>query len=98
MESGGIMRLNRTERLINLLLEFQKRSICSAESLAETFHMNVRTIYRDIEVLRDVGIAIVGLPGTGYKLPADFVPISADILTNPTLERPAWLQAINQRR
>lgn len=92
------MRLNRTQRLINLLLEFQKRGICSAESLAETFNLNVRTIYRDIDVLRDAGIAVVGMPGTGYKLPDGFAPIPRDILTNPMLERPAWLEYINKRR
>ncbi|MBX3083678.1 MAG: HTH domain-containing protein [Anaerolineae bacterium] len=90
--------MNRTERLIDLVLEFQTHGVCSAESLAEKFNMNVRTIYRDIEVLRDAGISVVGMPGTGYKLPADFVPIPADILTNVNLEPPAWLQAINQRR
>jgi predicted DNA-binding transcriptional regulator YafY len=89
--------MNRTERLIKLVLEFQKRGVCSAESLAEQFNLNVRTIYRDIDVLRQVGIALVGMPGTGYKLPADFVPIPANILRDETLERPTWLQHIEKQ-
>jgi len=92
------MRMNRTERLIDLVLEFQKRGVCSAESLAEKFNMNVRTIYRDIDVLREAGIPVVGMPGTGYKLPDDFIPIRAGILRNDAAEYPAWLQNINKRR
>ena len=52
---------------------------------------------RHIEVLRQAGISLVGMPGTGYKLPPDFVPIPATILKDETLERPAWLKSIDKQ-
>jgi predicted DNA-binding transcriptional regulator YafY len=60
--------MNRTDRLMGILLELQARSELRAEDLAATFEVSVRTIYRDVEALCETGVPIIATPGTGYRL------------------------------
>ena len=43
--------MNRTDRLLGVLLELQSRRAARAEDLAEHFETSKRTIYRDIQAL-----------------------------------------------
>ena len=63
---GGGM--NRTDRLLAILLEFQARRQLRAEDLAARFEVSVRTIYRDVGALTEGGVPIAALPGIGYQL------------------------------
>jgi predicted DNA-binding transcriptional regulator YafY len=60
--------MNRTDRLLAIILELQGKSRQRAEDLAETFETSKRTIYRDIQALGEAGVPIVSIPGLGYSL------------------------------
>ncbi len=60
--------MNRTDRLMAILLEFQARGELRAEDLARRFEISVRTVYRDIQALSEGGVPVVATPGKGYRL------------------------------
>jgi predicted DNA-binding transcriptional regulator YafY len=60
--------MNRTDRLLAIVLELQGARRRRAEDLAATFETSKRTIYRDIEALCEAGVPIVAVPGRGYSL------------------------------
>ncbi len=60
--------MNRTDRLLAILLELQARKQVRAEDLAATFEVSKRTIYRDMLALDESGVPIVAIPGQGYSL------------------------------
>jgi len=60
--------MNRTDRLLAIILELQGKRHRRAEDLAATFETSKRTIYRDILALAEAGVPIVSTPGKGYAL------------------------------
>lgn len=61
--------MTRTQRLLTLLqILKENRYPIKAETLASQLEVSVRSIYRDIESLRDQGAEIVGEAGIGYQL------------------------------
>ncbi|WP_134684706.1 helix-turn-helix transcriptional regulator [Brevibacillus migulae] len=60
--------MNKTERMLAIILELQSKGTQRAEDLAATFETSVRTIYRDIQALSEAGVPVAGLPGQGYTL------------------------------
>ncbi len=60
--------MNRTDRLLGVLLELQRRKRVRAEDLAATFETSKRTIYRDIQALCETGVPIIAQAGLGYSL------------------------------
>ncbi len=60
--------MNRTDRLLAIILELQGKGRQRAEDLADTFETSKRTIYRDIQALGEAGVPIVSIPGLGYSL------------------------------
>lgn len=60
--------MNKTDRLLAILLELQQRKVMRAEDLASLFETSVRTIYRDIQALSEAGVPVIGAPGQGYSL------------------------------
>jgi predicted DNA-binding transcriptional regulator YafY len=60
--------MNRTDRLLAIVLELQGRGEQRAEDLAVTFETSKRTIYRDIQALSEAGVPLVAVPGRGYSL------------------------------
>jgi predicted DNA-binding transcriptional regulator YafY len=79
--------MNRTDRLLAIVLELQARGGARAEDLARTFEVSKRTIYRDITALCEARVPVVASPGTGYKLmegyflpPLSFTPDEAAML------------------
>lgn len=79
--------MNRTDRLLGILLELQAHGEQRAEDIARTFEVSVRTIYRDMEALSETGVPVVATPGKGYRLmegyflpPLSFTPAEAALL------------------
>ena len=65
--------MTRTERLLRLMqLLRHRRHPVSAETIAETLDISVRTAYRDIDTLRAQGEDIRGEAGVGFMLQQDF--------------------------
>lgn len=60
--------MNRTDRLLAIVLEIQAKKQVRAEDLADTFEVAKRTIYRDVQALCESGVPIVAIPGQGYSL------------------------------
>src|ERR1051325_753006 len=60
--------MNRTDRLLAMVLELQRKGRGRAEDLAGTFEITRRTVYRDIQALCEAGVPVVSLPGQGYTL------------------------------
>ena len=60
--------MNRTDRLLAIVLELQGRNLVTAEALAHTFGVTKRTIYRDILALNESGVPVVSAAGQGYWL------------------------------
>ncbi|WNC15962.1 YafY family protein [Brevibacillus brevis] len=60
--------MNKTDRLLAIVLELQRKGVVRAEDLAARFETSVRTIYRDMQALSEANVPIVGEPGVGYSL------------------------------
>lgn len=60
--------MNRIDRLTAMILMLQSRRLVTAEQMAEYFEISVRTVYRDISALGEVGVPIVAEAGVGYSL------------------------------
>ncbi|WP_433944558.1 helix-turn-helix transcriptional regulator [Paenibacillus sp. SN-8-1] len=60
--------MNKTDRLLAILLILQSRKSLRAEDLAAEFETSVRTIYRDMQALSEAGVPVIGEPGMGYSL------------------------------
>ncbi|MFL5694281.1 MAG: helix-turn-helix transcriptional regulator, partial [Ktedonobacteraceae bacterium] len=60
--------MNRTDRLLAIVLELQGKGRQRAEDLAATFETSKRTIYRDIQALGEAGVPLISIPGRGYSL------------------------------
>lgn len=60
--------MNRTDRLLGVLLELQRRKWVRAEDLAARFETSKRTIYRDVMALCETGVPIRSQSGLGYSL------------------------------
>jgi predicted DNA-binding transcriptional regulator YafY len=60
--------MNRTDRLLAIVLELQRKGQQRAEDLAASFEVSVRTIYRDVQALLEIGIPIISMTGNGYTL------------------------------
>lgn len=60
--------MNRTDRLVAMVLHLQGRRVVRAEQLAAHFEVNIRTVYRDIAALGEAGVPISGEAGVGYCL------------------------------
>ncbi len=60
--------MNKTDRMLAIVIELQRYGMRRAEDLAAQFETSVRTIYRDVQALSEAGVPIVGAPGMGYSL------------------------------
>jgi predicted DNA-binding transcriptional regulator YafY len=60
--------MNRTDRLLAIILELQRHKVQRAEDLAATFETSKRTIYRDLDALAESGVPLLSTPGQGYSL------------------------------
>jgi predicted DNA-binding transcriptional regulator YafY len=60
--------MNRTDRLVAMVLFLQGRRVVRASEMAAHFEVTERTIYRDIAALGEGGVPISGEAGVGYCL------------------------------
>ncbi|NQZ31166.1 MAG: YafY family transcriptional regulator [Oceanospirillaceae bacterium] len=65
--------MRKAERLFQLLTLMRgRRTVITAQTLAEYFDVSDRTIYRDIQALTLSGVPIEGEAGVGYRLKPGF--------------------------
>jgi predicted DNA-binding transcriptional regulator YafY len=60
--------MNRTDRLVAMVMHLQGRRLVRAEDMARHFEVSIRTVYRDIAALGEAGVPIAGEAGVGYSL------------------------------
>ncbi|WP_310550950.1 helix-turn-helix transcriptional regulator [Paenibacillus glufosinatiresistens] len=60
--------MNKTERMLAIVIELQRKGVLRAEDLAAKFETSIRTIYRDVQALSEAGVPVAGAPGVGYSL------------------------------
>lgn len=60
--------MNRTDRLLAMVLELQARGWQRAEDLAARFEISKRTVYRDMGALMESGVPVLSEPGRGFAL------------------------------
>lgn len=60
--------MNRTDRLVAMVMYLQGRRLVKAEELARHFEISVRTVYRDVSALGEAGVPVTGEAGVGYSL------------------------------
>jgi len=74
--------MNRTDRLLGIVLQLQAKGWLRAEDLATMFEISKRTIYRDMDALTEIGIPVISSPGQGFTLVEGYflppVNLSAD--------------------
>lgn len=70
--------MNKTDRLLAIVLELQVKKVQTAEQLSDFFEVSKRTIYRDINSLCESGVPIISKQGFGYSLTDNYFlpPIS----------------------
>lgn len=64
--------MNRIDRISAILIQLQSHSLVKAQQISERFEISLRTVYRDIRVLEEAGIPVIGNPGRGYSLAEGF--------------------------
>ncbi len=60
--------MNRIDRLLGIILLLQGRRVVTAEQVARHFELSVRTVYRDLSALSEIGVPIAAEAGVGYSL------------------------------
>lgn len=77
----GDREVNKTERLLAILLELQRYPQVRAQDLADKFEISIRTIYRDMQALSESGVPLFGSPGQGYALMEGYFlpPVSLNV-------------------
>lgn len=58
--------MNRIDRLMGFVTTLQSKKFVAAEALAEKFEISVRTVYRDIKALNEIGVPVSFEPHKGY--------------------------------
>ncbi len=48
--------MNRVDRLFGILLLLQKSKLLTAEEVAKRYEISVRTVYRDMAALSEMGV------------------------------------------
>lgn len=60
--------MNKFDRIISILVLLQSRRLTKAMTISERFGISLRTVYRDINTLKNAGIPIIADPGIGYSI------------------------------
>lgn len=65
--------MKQTERLLQIVnLLRNRKTVLTAQQLADEFDVSLRTIYRDVQKLETSGIPIEGEAGVGYRIHRTF--------------------------
>ncbi|MEO5564734.1 MAG: YafY family protein [Chitinophagaceae bacterium] len=58
--------MNRVDRLFGIIVLLQSKKFVPAERIADKFHISVRTVYRDVKALCELGIPVSFEASKGY--------------------------------
>lgn len=60
--------MNRIDRLVAILTTLQSRKFVTAEFIADKYEISVRTVYRDLKALGEIGVPIDFETNKGYSI------------------------------
>jgi len=60
--------MNKFDRVFSILILLQTKKVLTAAMISDKFDISLRTVYRDINTLRNAGVPIIGDPGVGYSI------------------------------
>lgn len=60
--------MNRIDRLMGIMTLLQSKKYCTAEQLSDKFVISIRTVYRDVKALSEIGIPVHFENGKGYYI------------------------------
>ena len=60
--------MNRTDRLMGIVALLQSKKYVTAEAIAERYRISVRTVFRDLRAMGEIGVPIGFEPGKGYYI------------------------------
>ncbi|MBP6826768.1 MAG: HTH domain-containing protein, partial [Saprospiraceae bacterium] len=60
--------MNRIDRLMGIVTALQSKKYLSAEQIAEHFGISVRTVFRDLRAMGEIGVPIGFEVGKGYYI------------------------------
>ncbi|MCU0325377.1 MAG: YafY family transcriptional regulator [Spirosomaceae bacterium] len=58
--------MNRIDRLLAILIIIQSKKFTTAEHLSQKFGISIRTVFRDLKALNEIGVPIGFEPNHGY--------------------------------
>lgn len=58
--------MNRIDRLLGIVTMLQSKKYVPAEKIADKFHISIRTVYRDVKALCELGIPVSFEAARGY--------------------------------
>ncbi len=64
--------MNRIDRLMGILTTLQSKKYSTTEYLADKFEISIRTTYRDVKALSEIGIPVAHEPNKGYFIVQGF--------------------------
>ncbi len=73
--------MNRTDRLMGIITHLQSKKYRSAEQMAMHFGISVRTVFRDLRAMQEIGVPIGFEPGQGYFIAGGYFlpPVSLTV-------------------
>ena len=60
--------MNRIDRLIAMLTTLQSKKFVTADFIADKYEISIRTVYRDLKALGEIGVPIAFEDGRGYSI------------------------------
>lgn len=60
--------MNRIDRLIAILTTLQSKKFVTPEFIADKYEISIRTVYRDLKALGEIGVPIAFEDGRGYSI------------------------------
>lgn len=60
--------MNRIDRLIGMLTTLQSKKFVTADFIADKYEISIRTVYRDLKALGEIGVPIAFEDGRGYSI------------------------------
>ena len=88
--------MNRIDRLMGIITVLQSRRHHSVEDLSAQFGISVRTVYRDLSALGEIGVPVTFEPGKGYGLVQGFF-LPPVVFTNEEANALALVEALVMR-
>ncbi|MGC4035498.1 MAG: YafY family protein [Chitinophagaceae bacterium] len=88
--------MNRIDRLMGILTVLQSKKFVPAEKIAEKFSISIRTVYRDVKALTEIGVPVSFENGRGYFIVQGYFlpPVS---FTNEEANALVLMSAVVQR-